>query len=404
MKSYQRLVEEFSRRIEDGVLLPGDRLPSVRSVSASRHVSPETVLRAYRVLEDGGKIKTRPRSGHYVDAHWRQAALELPVSKPANVATLVNVRDLLFDVLAATKRSGVVSFGSAYPGAEHFPRDRLARAMHASARVLDPNSIYESLPLGNQELRRLISRRYLEVGCDVSPEEIVITSGGLEALNLCLQAVTRPGDLVAIESPAFYLALEAIERLGLRALELPTHPRDGVDLAALAAALQRHPVKACWLMTNFQNPLGSLMHTDGKRDLVRLLAQHDVVLIEDDVYAELYFCKTRPPPAKAFDRGGRVLHCGSFSKCLAPGYRVGWATPGRHAARVERAKLTTTIATSLPAQAAIVEFLKHGAYNNHLRRLRCALEANQRRMAQAIATHFPAGTAMTAPVGGLTRP
>ncbi|HUL95696.1 MAG TPA: PLP-dependent aminotransferase family protein [Usitatibacter sp.] len=400
MKAYQRLVDEFSRRIEEGVLLPGDRLPSVRSVSASRRVSPDTVLRAYRALEGSGMIRTRPRSGHYVDAHWRHSLREPPATRPAGASSHVNVRDLIFDLLASARSGSYTSFGSAYPGAELFPREKLAKAMHASARCLDPNSIYDCLPLGNQDLRHIISRRYLEAGCDVAPEEIIITSGALEALNLCLQALTRPGDVVAIECPAFYLALEAIERLGLKVVELPTHPRDGVSVPALAAALDRHPIKACWLMTNFQNPLGSLMPTDAKKDLVRLLARHDVALIEDDAYAELYFGKTRPAPAKAFDRGGRVLHCGSFSKCLAPGYRVGWAAPGRHVAEVERAKLTTTVATSIPAQAAVAEFVKHGGYNHHLRKLRGTLEANQLRMSAAIEAHFPAGTRVTTPTGG----
>jgi DNA-binding transcriptional MocR family regulator len=194
--------------------------------------------------------------------------------------------------------------------------------------------------------------------------------------------------------------LEALERLGLKAVEVPTHPRDGISASALAEALDRHPIKAVWLMTNFENPLGCLMPDDEKREVVKLLAERDIPLIEDDVYGELYFGADRPRPAKAFDRSGRVLHCSSFSKSLAPGYRVGWAAPGRYARPVERAKAMTTIATSVPAQAAIVEFLKHGGFNYHLRRLRRAFESQQSPMLRAIARYFPAATRVTRPEGG----
>ncbi len=400
MRRYQSLAEEFSGKIREGVLRPGDKLPSVRSVGSSHRLSAATVVQAYQLLEDGGLIRTRPQSGHYVCANWQRLASEPQISLPTRVSTVVNVRDLVGELVSASGDREFVSLGAAYPGAGLFPRAKLASALHASARTLDPNSIYDYLPQGSMELRRQISRRYLESGCSVSMDDIIITAGALEALNLSLQAVTRPGDLVAIECPAFYLVLEALERLGLKAVQVPTHPRDGISLSALADTLDRHAIKACWVMTNFQNPLGSTMPDESKQALVKLLAKRNLPLIEDDVYAELYFGKVRPRPAKAFDDGGRVLHCGSFSKCLAPGYRVGWLAPGRYAAQIQRAKLSTTIATSVPMQAAIVEFQKHRGYDNHLRKLRRTFEANMKLMMQAVGRHFPAGTRMTAPNGG----
>ena len=153
-------------------------------------------------------------------------------------------------------------------------------------------------------------------------------------------------------------------------------------------------------MTNFQNPLGSLMPDDKKKALVALLAEHNVPLIEDDVYGELYFGNKRPVPAKAFDAKGLVMHCSSFSKCLAPGYRVGWTTPGRYVDDVVRLKLTMTLASSAPAQVALSEYLAKGGYDKHLRQLRHTLEANQTAMMQAIVRHFPRGTKATRPSGG----
>jgi DNA-binding transcriptional MocR family regulator len=173
-----------------------------------------------------------------------------------------------------------------------------------------------------------------------------------------------------------------------------------VDLQSLSDVLSRHPVKACWLMPNFQNPLGSLMPPDNKRQMVQMLAQHGVPLIEDDVYAELYFGLNRPVPAKAFDTQGLVLHCSSFSKSLAPGYRVGWVAAGRFAAQVQRLKLMTSLSTAIPSQLALAAYLQTGGFDRHLRQMRLHLEANADIALQAIARHFPKGTRVTRPQGG----
>jgi DNA-binding transcriptional MocR family regulator len=400
MKRYEKLAEELSGYIRAGILRPGDRLPSVRSVCRNHRLSPATVLRALRLLEDRGEIHARPRSGHYVSAQLKGVTQAPNISRPSEESTSVDVRELVFELLDSVKDRSVIHFGSAFPSPELFPLAKLARALGAAARRLDPRDIYEHFPPGNAELRRQIARRYLEVGCSVPVDEIVITTGALEGLNLCLQAVAKAGDLVAIESPAFCAALEAIERLGLKAVEIPTHPGEGVNISALATALDRHTIKVCWLMTNFQNPLGALMPEEKKRELVKLLSERDVPLIENDVYSELYFSSERPKPAKAFDTTGLVMHCGSFSKCLAPGYRVGWAAPGKYAKSVERGKIFTTIATSAPMQSAIVEFLKEPGYNHHLRKLRQLLADQQGKMLQAITHHFPSTIRMTRPQGG----
>jgi len=400
LKRYEQLAELISEQIRAGVLRPGERVPSIRKLSAARRMGPGTVQQAFHLLEDRGEIQARPRSGYYVCARRIGAPQEPQTSRPPARSMAVGVSDLVFEILGSVTRPDIVPLGSAFISPDIFPLKKLARALSVTARRIDPANLVASLPAGDMELRRAISQRYLAQGMRVTVEEIVITSGGLEALNLCLQAVTRPGDVVAIESPAFYVALQAIERLGLKALELPTHPREGVELAALETAIVRHGVKACWFMTSFQNPLGALMPQEKKAELVKLLARHAVPLIEDDVYEELYFGAVKPRPAKAFDRSGLVMHCSSFSKCLAPGYRVGWAVPGLAAERVRRAKLMTTLATSMPPQAAIADILKHGGYDHHLRGLRARLEAQQARMLGALALSFPLDTRFTRPAGG----
>lgn len=218
-------------------------------------------------------------------------------------------------------------------------------------------SVIENLPPGNAELRQAIARRYALQGITISPDEIVITAGALEALNLSLQAVTEPGDWVIVENPCFYGALQALERLRLKALSVATDIKEGIDLQALELALQEYPVKACWLMTNSQNPLGFTLTPQKKVRLVALLNQYNVTLIEDDVYSELYFGREKPLPAKAWDRHDGVLHCSSFSKCLVPGFRIGWVAAGKHARKIQRLQLMSTLSTSSPMQLALVDYL-----------------------------------------------
>lgn len=401
MKRYEALAEEITQSIQSGVLKLGDRLTSIRATSANRSISPSTVFQAYYLLEARGLIQARERSGYYVVAGLKDFPPELEViSRPNGDSTSVDVSQMIFDVLQSTKTRDVVPFGSAFPSPLLFPWNRLGRVMSSALKNMDPWSTVDDLTPGNANLRRQIALRYMVEGFHVHTDEIVITNGALEALNLCLLAVARPGDSVIVESPTFYAALQALERIGLQAVEVPTHPREGIDLAALALALERHKPKACWLMTNFQNPLGSLMSEQKKCDLVALLTLHDVPLIEDDVYAELYFGDKRPLPAKAFDTKGLVMHCSSFSKCLAPGYRVGWVAPGRYTDVVIRQKLTTSLSASAPAQAALAEYLAKGGFDRHLRQLRHALSVQQSAMMQAVLRYFPSGTRATRPSGG----
>jgi DNA-binding transcriptional MocR family regulator len=397
---YQRLAADLAQLIESGALRPGEKIPSVRHMCRQRRLSQSTVLEAYHRLEDRGLIEARPRSGYVVSAWWQELPQEPRMARAPRGSTAVDVSELVFDILEATRDCKVVQLGSAFPSPLLFPLNKLARILGRVAQRLDPWTTVASLPPGSWELRRQIARRYLNAGVQVAPEEIVITSGAMDALNLCLQAATRPGDTVALESPSFYAALQALERLGLRALEIPAHPRDGIDLDQFERALRKGAVQACWLMSNFQNPLGSSLPEPNRRRLAALLRQYEVPLIEDDVYAELYFGKAAPRPVKAYDDAGLVMHCGSFAKCLAPGYRVGWAAPGRHTQAVTRLKFTTSIATNIPAQEALAQYLAGGGYEHHLRGLRHCLQAQQNRMLAAVATHFPAGTRVSRPRGG----
>jgi DNA-binding transcriptional MocR family regulator len=397
---YEKIAEQIIYQIEQGILKPGERILSIRQASLKHKVSISTILHAYLLLENKGIIESRPQSGYYVRLQINALLAEPTLSSPRAISTEVDVSQLVFEVLNAIKRPGIIPLGSPFPGPELFPHQQLNKYIYSIGRHLAPWHAVGDLPPGNQELRRQIARRYLQKGYILSPADIVITAGATEALNLCLQAVTKPGDTIIIESPVFYAVLHAIERLGLKALEIPTHPRQGIDLSALANALKNQQIAACIIMPNFQNPLGSLMPEENKRALIKLLACHEVPLIEDDVYQELYFGDTAPVPAKIYDSKGLVLHCSSFSKTLAPGYRIGWAIPGRFQNRVEQLKLMHTLALPPLPQMAIAEYLAHGAYDRHLRKLRRLFALQMQQMLQTIAESFPLGTKLTRPEGG----
>ncbi|PZW67195.1 DNA-binding transcriptional MocR family regulator [Pseudomonas sp. URMO17WK12:I1] len=400
MKRYEKLADEIATLIRSGLLAPGEKVPSVRHASRTYGVSASTVFQAYYLLEDRGLIQARARSGYFVREHARRPLHEPQLRAGAAQATEVDVSELVFSVLGSLKDPHTVPFGSAFPSPELFPLPRLARSMAQSVRDMPSHAVIADMTEGNPDLRRQIALRYMLSGVRLPLEELVITNGAMEALNLCLQSVSEPGDLVAIESPAFYATLQVLERLKLKAVEIPVHPREGIDLDSLADSLQRLPIKACWFMSSLQNPLGASMSDAKKAALYELLQRHQVPLIEDDVYAELHYGAQPPKPVKSFDREGLVMHCGSFSKCLAPGYRVGWVAGGRHAQRIARLKLMTTISPSVPAQAALADYLQHGGYDRHLRKLRHQLESQQGSMLASAARHFPADTRVTRPSGG----
>lgn len=394
---YEQLAEDVQQMIAAGSLRPGDRLPSVRTLRSRRDLSQATVLRAYALLESRSVIESRPRSGYFVAPQ----ALQTRASAPRQTsAAPVDVSDLVFDILGATRERRLLPFGSAFPSPLLFPLAALASTLARSTRSLDPWISVTDLPPGSLALRGEIARRYLALGAEVPADGILITNGAMEALNLCLQAVTTPGAVVAIESPAFYGALQAIERLGLRAVEVATDPAHGISPGALRDVLDTHSVSACWFMSSFQNPLGATVPDAHRPQIVQMLAERGIPLIEDDVYAELYFGTRAPRPYKCFDKTGLVLHCGGFAKCLAPGWRIGWVAAGRYAQTLERLKTMSSLATNIPAQEGLAAYLRGGRYDTHLRRLRRKLASQQEEMHAAITRHFPSGTRATRAEGG----
>jgi DNA-binding transcriptional MocR family regulator len=285
---------------------------------------------------------------------------------------------------------------------DHLPLQALGKMLGRIGRLHPKACVQYDIPPGCLAFRQQVARRAIEAGCAVSPDEVVATTGTMEALTLALSAVTKPGQTVVIESPSYFGIIMLLESLGLKALELPTSPTTGLDLNALEQALTRHSIAACLLNLNFLNPLGCLMPDENKKKLVKMLAAHQIPLVEDDIYGELSFTGQRPKSAKAYDREGLVLWCASFCKTLAPGYRTGWVAAGRFQGEIERLKMLRTMASPSVPYLAVAAYLESGGYDRHLRRLRAILKENVDRLAGTVAEHFPRETRVTRPQGGFT--
>jgi DNA-binding transcriptional MocR family regulator len=396
---YVELARSIEQLIDQGTLRPGHRLPSVRRMSLQRDVSISTVLQAYTLLENHGCIEARPQSGYYVRPRLPSAP-EPRMAKPMAKPSFVGVKDLTAEVISHAVDPSYVPLGAACPDASLFPTKKLARIL-ASVGRNDPAMLGRySMNWAFEPLAREIARRYLQAGCPIGHEELVVTVGCTEALNLSLRAITKPGDTIAVETPAFFGFLETIQSLNLRVLEIPTDPRTGLCLDATREALAQNDVKAVLVMPSYQNPLGSCMPDAKKEKLYDLLCEFDVPAIEDDIYGDLHFGDRRPKPLKAWDTDGRVLLCSSFGKTLAPSLRVGWCAPGRYLERVRRLKFTNTLGTPVILQKTISDFLRNGGYDHHLRSIRRAYHQQLHLVSQSILRNFPEGTRLSRPEGG----
>ncbi|MGF6479538.1 PLP-dependent aminotransferase family protein [Paraburkholderia sp. JPY419] len=403
MKLYERFADDIENLVRQGVFRRGDKVPSVRQASQQHSISVTTVIRAYLLLESRGVLESRPQSGYFVRSHpggSDRNALELKTTKPIAISTSVDVSRLVLSTLRSIGRDDAVPLGSPYPDPGLFPSDKINRYAYAAGRDKGLWGVTDALPPGNPNLIRQIARRYIENGIAVDPNEIVITIGATEAINLCLQAVAKAGDVIAVESPTFYAMLHAIERLGMRAIEVPTHPEYGIDVGALATIVNTQTIAACMVMPNFQNPLGFRMPDERKRELVDLLTKVNIPVIENAVCNELYFGSSYPTTLKEYDKKGLVLHCSSFSKSVTAAYRIGWAMPGRYRDQVEKLKFLNTLTTPSIPQRAIARFLEKDGYEHHLRRVRKSYEQQAKLMKVMVTRFFPDGTRISNPAGG----
>ncbi len=397
---YLQVADGIEKMIGEEVLKIGDKLPSVRVLSEEYGISMGTAFQAYYHLEGKGLIESRPKSGYYVRFNHRRFP-ELPTVMPTLSETQeVSVQDIIMQLLRNMRTKDMTNFALASPAIELLPMAKLSKSVVQALRR-DPNHClhYEEVQ-GNAELRKQIARLSFNWGGKIRPEEVVITAGCMEAVVTCLRAVTRAGDTIAVECPSYFGIYQVVESLGLKLVEIPSHPTEGIDLECLQQVIGELTINACLLVPNFSNPSGSCLSDANKKKLVDLLARHQIPLIEDDIYGELYFGRHRPKPCKYYDTKGLVMHCSSMSKSLAPGYRIGWIFPGKFLEEVKAIKSMHTVSGTTITQAAMAHFLGIGRYEYHLKNLRKALHTQCLRYIQGILQYFPPDTKISRPQGG----
>jgi len=399
---YMQVAEGLEKMITDDVLKIGDKLPSVRVLSEEYGISMGTAFQAYYHLEGKGLIESRPKSGYYVRFNQRRF-LEMPkVVYPEPLSHDVSVKEMITSIYSdiTLNTNKVINLALAVPDPSLVPSAKLNKSvMHALRNTKDHAINYEN-PQGNTELRKQVAKLAFNWGGKVKPDDVVITSGCLEAITICLRAVTKHGDIVAVESPNYFGIFQAIESLGLKVVEISSDPVTGLDLDCLQSVLKTSDVKACVVIPNFNNPLGSCMPDENKKKLVEIVTKQNIPLIEDDIYGELYFGKNRPRTCKYYDTKDLVLHCSSLSKSLAPGYRIGWIIAGKFIEQVKQAKRMQNISCPTLTQAAMAHFLQIGRYEYHLKIMRKALHTQCLKYMQAIIDYFPEDTKLSRPHGG----
>ncbi|MFY9311246.1 MAG: PLP-dependent aminotransferase family protein [Bacteroidia bacterium] len=398
---YLRIAKSIEHQIQHDILKVGDKLPSIRSVCREHGVSMSTVLQSYYDLEGKGLIEARPQSGFYV-CNIPRKLLALPkTSKPDSSLRTGDIDELVtrvYNNLGTQNKN--IRFSTGGPDNDLFPISKLNKGLVQAMRTMEGSGVAYEHPLGNEKLRQQIARWSFSMGADLAAENIITTSGCLNAISFCLMALTKAGDTIALESPISFGMIQVALSLKLQILELPTNPKTGIELDALKKAFASKKIKLCLLISNFSNPLGCCMPDESKKELVKMLEHYNIPLIENDLNGDIYFGSHRPKSCKTFDRGGLVLWCGSISKSLAPGYRVGWVEAGQFREQIIRMKSYHLISSTSITQEVIANFLETGRYETHLRKLRYKLYSNYSQYIRSINNYFPQGTKASRPEGG----
>ena len=398
---YQVLEQELREAIRQGVYLPGERLPSIRQLCEQRHVAKATVINAYSRLEASGDIESRGKAGYF--ACGRYPVSEMLVQGTASEAPEpVNMTAVMRDIMAQSAAFDIApekdDKRTNSPGLIQLNRS-IGRALRAN---LQGAHHYYDEPAGLAVFRQQIAERYRRLGCHIQPQQIVVTAGCQHALSLALQSCCEEGDVVAVETPGFYGVLQLLESLGLKALEIPQHPRSGMDTDKLEALLNRWKVKACVVTPAFSTPMGAVMSAERREHLLHLAEQYDFQVIEDDIYGDLGF-QNRPVPLKHKDTNGRVMLCGSFSKSLSRDLRMGWIITDHDPSALIRLKMVNLLASSRFVEQGLTDFLSSGAYESHLKKQRLSLQHQRDQLLGILSTDWQAlgQFSVTVPDGGL---
>ncbi|MFP3594258.1 PLP-dependent aminotransferase family protein [Chryseobacterium sp. SIMBA_038] len=396
---YEIFTSILEDQINSGVVKLGSRLPSVRDIKEKYHLSISSVQSGYDYLVMKGLVENIPRSGYFVAFNQKETIPENTVKQLPVAKNSVFNKNL---ELTSTKSKAFEynSFNSTSPTDILIPQKLILRKMQEVIREKGA-SLLRYYPLnGSLALREKITERSAKYGCTMNTEELIITDGALQALYIALASVTNAGDLIAVESPCVFSILEVISNLKLKTIEIPVHYKDGFDVNYFRNICDENPVRAVVVTPNFHNPTGILMTDDNKKELLSIAENHQITIIENDIYGDLYFDGTRPSNIRNFDKTGLVMTFSSFSKTLAPGIRLGWLNSGRFFAETERLKFSLGRSVAPIYQELMIKLLESNSYDRHLRSFRKQLEKQSIELLDALRKFFPENCYFHRPQGG----
>lgn len=397
---YEQIADKIEDIIRNLNLQAGDRVPSVRKVSKELNVSLTTVFQAYHLLEAKGLLISRPRSGYFVNVSGKNNISQKPKGKYIALPNQVSLNEMIGNMLRNVREFGLINFSIVAPVNELLPISRISKSVRDALKDTTGHSFQYPLIEGHPRLVKQIARQTFEWKMPLSTEEVLVTNGCIEAINLCLDVVAKPGDIILVESPAPYGILQSLESKNLLALEIPLDPETGLDLSQLETAITKHKIAACVLTTVCNSPLGCAMPEQHIIKLLKILGDAKIPLIEDDALGDLSFTHPRPLPAKAYDEDNNVLYCTSFSKSLGAGFRIGWVSGGIYHEKIKRLKYISNFFTNGILQDAIGRFLETGLYNSHLKKMKMSVQQNLTRYVSSINQYFPDDVKISKPKGG----
>ena len=397
---YAKIVADISKQILESVYKGGDKLPPLRKLSSDLDISVSTILQAYIELENLGLVESKIGSGYYVKPRIFKSLPEPEILTLETAIKTYKGDELASNIHELASIQKLVSLGAGVPSSDIIEVNKLNKILISIARKNKDAGILYEFPPGNYKLRREIAKRTGSWEYSLNPEEIVITNGATEAITLALLSIAKPGDTIITESPTFYLLLQIIQKLGLKILELPTHPRNGIEVNILERVVKEHNISGCLLYPTINSPLGAVIPEKNKIQIYDILSSKNIPIIEGDVWGDLYFDQPRPKPIKSIDKNKSVIYFSSFTKTGIPGYRIGYASTGKYYKKFKDLKYMLSVASPNITQAVVAEYLRSGGYEKGLTNLRRIYSSRLTLFLQLITEYFPQGTKVSKPQGG----
>lgn len=391
---YRQLHEHIALLVRSGKLGRGERLPATRELAGLLGLNRATVAAAYELLETEGLISSHVGRGSFVTGApaGPQNGLDWGalLDRPADPAPAFSLDE------------DGISFAASRPSEELFPLDEVrSTSAEVMAQPDLPAILQLGSPSGYEPLRRRLLDHALANGVARSGDELIITNGCQQALDLIGRVLVEPGDTVVVEDPVYPGLKNLFARMGARLAGVPADA-SGMNMEALGRTLESGAVKLVVVTSSFQNPTGGTLSRAARAELLRLTTASGAVLVENDIYSELRYSGDPLPSLKELDESGNAVLLRSFSKVAFPGLRVGWiVAPRPLVERLVEAKQLADLHTDQLSQALLLRFLESGRLEAHLR---CMLAAGATRLAATLAAcqrHLPPGSRYTRPLGGM---